>query len=185
MMQTQSVAGSVQQTETEGQAETLSSEAFQAMSGPSHCSTSAVAWQIQAWLVLFHPSLENPCNIPGKLMANIEMLAHFLVVRAPGARMSSWRLPGGDQGTEVGGLSLVVRFSLPPEKRGNTIVPPKSSVKSEGFIYISINTSQLLLEKRPPQREHSSFGGFLQPWPRALFNVRPGRAHFAHLILLL
>lgn len=66
--------------------------------------------------MLFHPWLENPCNIPGKLIATMEMLAHFLIVRVPGARMSSWRLPGGDQGTEVRGLSVVVKFLLPPEK---------------------------------------------------------------------
>lgn len=114
--------------------------------------------------MLFHPSLENPCNIPGKLIANMEMLAHFLVVQVPAARMGSWRLPGRDQDTGVGALSVVVKFLLPPEKRGSRILPLKSSVKSEGFIYIYINMSQLLLEKFLSQQEHNGFGEFLQPW---------------------
>lgn len=57
--------------------------------------------------------------------------------------MSSWRMPGGDQGTDLGGLSVLVKFSLPPEKRGNRILPLEISVKSEGFIYIYINTTVL------------------------------------------
>lgn len=100
--------------------------------------------------MLFHPLLENTCNIPGKLIANMEMLAHFLIVSVPRTQMSSWRLLWrGLWAQRWGRLSVAevaVKFSAPPEKnQGNTIMPLKSSIKSEGFIYIYI--IQLPLEK--------------------------------------
>jgi len=101
--------------------------------------------------MLFHPLLENPCDIPGKLIANMEMLADFLIVRVPRTQMNSWRLLWrGLRAQRWGSLAVAeeaVKFSTLPENHGNTIMPPKSSIKSECFIYIYINTCQLLLEK--------------------------------------
>lgn len=68
-------------------------------------------------LMLFHPWLENTCNIPGKLIANMEMLANFLIVQVPRTQRSSWRLLWrGLRAQSWGRLSVAVKFLSPPEK---------------------------------------------------------------------
>lgn len=95
--------------------------------------------------MLFHPWLENTCNIPGKLIANMETLANFLIVQVPRTQMSSWRLLWrGLWAQSWGRLSVAevaVKFLSTPENQGNIIMPLTSSIKSEGFIYICVNTS--------------------------------------------
>lgn len=102
--------------------------------------------------MLFHPLLENTCNIPGKLIANMELLANFLIVQVPRTQRSSWRLLWRGLWAQRWGrlavVDVVTKFSSPPENQFfDTIMALKSSTKFEGSIYISINTRQLLLEK--------------------------------------
>lgn len=100
--------------------------------------------------MLFHPLLENTCNIPGKLIANMELLANFLIVQVPRTRRSSWRLLWRGLWAQRWGRLAVVdvarKFSSPPENQADPIMPLKSSMNLKvpsTFLF----TRQLLQEK--------------------------------------
>lgn len=69
---------------------------------------------------------------------------------------------------------MAVKFSSHPENQGNTVMPPKSSSKSKGFVSVCVATRQRPLGKRPSQQRHQSAGGFLPPQPWALLSPQPG-----------